>query len=392
MAESADDAEGGRPQPNEAATARPLDISTMLHQARSAFLRRMPPGARVMCSAGCAANWYFEWIENCYGKVERHIGVEFYTPKPEGLPKNVEWICNTVSHMDGVGDESCDLVFSGQNLEHLWPDEVVGFLLESWRILRPGGALVIDSPNRSITAPAVWSHPEHTVEVTYQEAVKLMTIAGFDIVSTWGIWLCRDPRTGRLLPLDPQIQDDWSIAERLLCGADDPENSFIWWIEARRSDRKPDPEALQAEMTRIFDIAWPERIQRFVSGCGQVEKRPDGEWIVCRAGQPGPALYGPYMPLHPGRYEVTFTISFEGNNGSAPVGQCDVMIGSKTEPISVRTLIATELKPLNRVTLEFKLTKLEFGVQFRCISFGTSRLGFRKRVDLRGGPAGYPAA
>ena len=96
-----------------------LDASVLLHQSRSAFLRRMPAGAGILLSAGCAGNWYFEWVERCYGRVENHIGLEYYTPKPDRLPANVTWIANTVSDMSDVATASCDLVFSGENLEHL---------------------------------------------------------------------------------------------------------------------------------------------------------------------------------------------------------------------------------------------------------------------------------
>lgn len=37
------------------------DINHLLHDLRSAHLRRMPR-AEVMLSAGCAGTWYFEWI------------------------------------------------------------------------------------------------------------------------------------------------------------------------------------------------------------------------------------------------------------------------------------------------------------------------------------------
>jgi SAM-dependent methyltransferase len=146
--------------------------------------------------------------------------------------------------MSGVADGSCDLVFSGQNLEHLWPEEVIGFLLESWRVLRPGGALIVDSPNRDLTRPLNWSHPEHTVEITVAEAQQLTTLAGFDVNNVRGVWLCRDPGSGRLLSFDPVHEDiDWSIPERLIAARDDPENAFIWWLEASRAKRPPNAPA-----------------------------------------------------------------------------------------------------------------------------------------------------
>ena len=82
--------------------------------------------------------------------------------------------------MSEVGNASCDLVFSGQNLEHLWPDEVSGFLLEAARVLRPGGHLVVDSPNRLLTAPLNWSHPEHTIELTLAEVAKMRGVSPED--------------------------------------------------------------------------------------------------------------------------------------------------------------------------------------------------------------------
>src|SRR6185436_1007287 len=118
-------------------------------------------------------------------------------------PANVEWIASSVADMDTVAGGSVDLVFSGQNIEHLFGDGVPGFLLESARVLHPGGHLVIDSPHREIANLLVWSMNEHTIEFTPDEAAELVTLAGFDVTSLRGVWLCRDPDTGAPLPLDP---------------------------------------------------------------------------------------------------------------------------------------------------------------------------------------------
>lgn len=361
-----------------------LDINILLHQSRSAFLRRMPPGARVLCSAGCAGSWYFEWVERCYGRVEKHIGLEYYLPKPKKLPENVEWIENTASNMSGVADGSCDLVFSGQNLEHLWPEEVIGFLLESWRVLRPGGALIVDSPNRDLTRPLNWSHPEHTVEITVAEAQQLTTLAGFDVNNVRGVWLCRDPGSGRLLSFDPVHEDiDWSIPERLIAARDDPENAFIWWLEASRAKRPPNAPALRETMNSIFAEAWSERIQRLKVGTGSVEQRGDAQWVVCREDQRGALIYGPYMPLRVGTYRVTFTVAAEGVAASDTQAlQCEVFLSSRNAPLVHRVLSTTDLQGETSVALDFTLDRLEFGVQFRCLSLGTMQVACRKRIDL----------
>ena len=39
----------------------------------------------------------------------------------------------------------------GQTVEHVWPEELAGFLSEANRVLGPQGWIVLDSPNRRIT-------------------------------------------------------------------------------------------------------------------------------------------------------------------------------------------------------------------------------------------------
>ena len=353
-------------------------MNMLLHRGRSALLRAVPKGATVFLSAGCSGGWFFEWIEECYGDVPRHIGLEYYVPRPDALPPNVDWIANTCSDMSGVADESCDLVFSGQNLEHLWPDEAVGFFLEAARVTRPGGLLVMDSPNRAITeALRTWSHPEHTVELTTAEAVEVTALAGFDISAVKGIWLGRDPATGSVLPFQHEEGQALSLEERLVGGVGQPEHAFLWWIEARRAAREPDGPALRGRLDAIFRAAWPERVTRMIVGVGQVEARSDGEWVACPRATPGAVIFGPYMPLRPGRYRCTFHLA-EGGAGAR--AQCDIALGQLGTVLLSQDVEVGQAR--DTVSLEFALTALEFGVQFRCISLGGGDFKCRRTVEL----------
>jgi hypothetical protein len=96
------------------------DISHVLHDSRSAFLRAMPRVYGTIMSAGCAGTWYFNWVASRTTHAGRHIGIEFYSPKPDDLPKNVDWIVNTVGNMEGVKNEECDLVFSGPKMSSVF--------------------------------------------------------------------------------------------------------------------------------------------------------------------------------------------------------------------------------------------------------------------------------
>jgi hypothetical protein len=365
--------------PSEIAKSAPsLDVNYLLHHSRGALLRGMPPGAQRLLSAGCAGNWYFDWIEETYGKVPEHLGIEYYTPKPESLPDNVTWITNTASDMSAVACASCDLVFSGQNLEHLWPEEVSGFLLESARVLKQGGHLVVDSPNRLLTAPLNWSHPEHTIELTLAEVTALMRLAGFDITASHGIWLCRDARTGSVLPFDPnQPTPGWSITERLILARDRPDDSFIWWVEGVRSSQAPDVAATHAMMADLFRKHWPERVQRLLVPAGHGSRQSsEGEWIESAAGQGDVAIFGPYMPLRAGRYRATWQI--KAAVAESPVAVCDVVAGSDAEVLARHEVRSNE----SRVSLEFEVADTTFGFQFRCISTGGAGFLVLRKVEL----------
>jgi SAM-dependent methyltransferase len=355
-----------------------LDVNLLLHQARSAMLREMPPGAHRLLSAGCAGRWYFDWIEHCYGHVSEHLGIEYYSPRPDDLPDNVTWIANTASDMSGVESGTCDLVFSGQNLEHLWPHEVSGFLMEAARVLKPGGHIVVDSPNRRVTAPLNWSHPEHTIELTAPEIDRLLELAGFDVTKRVGLWLCRDPKSGRVLSFDPNVADpDWSVAERLIVASQHPEDAFIWWLEGRRNGAAADRAGIDSLLGDVFREAWTERTTRLVVPPGrQIETRPDGEWVRMAPGETGVAFYGPYMPLRAGRHRVVFDIMPDaGREGVCAV--CELCIGPDGTVLRRGDVTAD----MRQVVLETELAAQEFGGQFRCVSI-TGGFSVRRYVRL----------
>jgi len=357
------------------------DISNVLHDSRSAFLRAMPRVSGTIMSAGCAGTWYFNWVASRTKHTGRHIGIEFYSPKPDDLPKNVDWIVNTVGNMEGVKDQECDLVFSGENLEHLWPEDVIGFFLESWRVLKPGAVLVVDSPNRLVTEPLIWSHPEHTIEFTPEEARRLAELSGFEVTAMKGIWIARDPDTGRVLPLSPNDSpEEWPVIERVAAAPNNPNDSLIWWMEARRTGT-PKPAELKSFVDKVFSTAWLERSGRFQTIIGT--RAPGNTSVSCAAGVAGVLVYGPYMPLKAGHHSATFSIKADAvSEKTGIIVRCDVL-GNKGQVIAVQELTAGELGRQNgEVRLEFDLPELEFGIQARCISLGVASLECRLPVAI----------
>jgi len=229
--------------------------------------------------------------------------------------------------------------------------------------------MVVDSPNRLVTAPLIWSHPEHTIELTPDEVSHIAGLAGFDVTKLRGIWICRDRDRGTILPLDPNAQaEGWTTIERCLAAANDPENSLLWWMEAARSERAPRVEELRNEVDRIYAKAWPERSRRFLTIIGT--RSADG--ATFSSTEAGALIYGPYMPLRAGNHSVDFNIETMSNTSDVCV-RVDVCGGGKE--IVSRDLSASELKANNgRVTLRFHLPELQFGIEARVISYGNSEL------------------
>jgi SAM-dependent methyltransferase len=355
----------------------------LLHELRSAELAAMPGPVSTILSAGCNGRWYFEWFDDCYGVVDRHIGIERYVPPPDDLPSNVEWIDDDTADMSRVESGSVDLVFSGQNIEHLWPEQVAGFLLEAHRVLRPGGWIVLDSPNRIITEALNWSHPEHIVEFSVDEADRILTAAGFEQESMRGIWLNRvGSRILPLMPLDPEgLPTSLGILRRIVLAARRPEDSFVWWAEYRKAG-DPDPEALRALLEEIHAAAWPRRVDRLVAHSAVVEDG-DGRWARAEPGT-GALLYdGPYLPLQPGEHLVRLT--FRSNVGAdEPVAEVDVTWDHNRKLVLARQdVVVPQGGGTTVVEVPLRLDDVTFGVQFRARSTGVAQVDGLLHVDLR---------
>ena len=363
------------------------DFNHLLHELRTIELGRMPPVTGTLLSAGCADAYYFVWLESSYQPVDRHIGLELYQPRPDDLPGNVTWIENSVGQMTSVEDSSVALVFSGQNFEHLFGDDVPDFLLESHRVLRPDGWLVIDSPHREVAAALGWSMPEHTVEFTPDEARELVGLAGFDVRSLRGLWLCRDPRTGAYLPLweeDGRVPDPATVLRRAVLAASDVEGSFVWWLEAQRADREPDVAGLRRRHAEIFAPAWAERQQRLRHVVG-AERTENGHTVVrVEAGVEGYAMFGPYAPLSPGSHAVTFTLRRTGagdpDREAARLEVTDLEgVPQGSRIVRVRELAEGDWQ---RFTVTVTPTAVVWGAQFRVFVTGGTALDVRLAVDV----------
>jgi SAM-dependent methyltransferase len=365
-------------------------LQEALHEARTIALADVPPGAGTMLSAGASGRWYFDWVAEHYGRVPRHIGVEAYSARPDDLPANVDWLAADIAGPEGIAaieSHSVDLCFSGQNLEHLWPGQMVRFFCEANRVLREGGLLVVDSPNRALTAAYRWSMGEHTVELTPGEAEELLALAGFALERMKGVWLCR--HDGRVMPLgpDPAATGPEGLVRRFALAAARPDDSFIWWAEARRV-APPDRPALTEQVRGLFERHWPERVARVEATGGEPCTWADGRpGVRAAAGTACQLLRGPSMPVPPGTFEMRLELAWSdpppgawarhdagdraGDAGC--VGRLEVMAGERT--VAATDVVRTAAPEGSLVvTCPFELDQLEWGVGIRLVSTGTAEV------------------
>ena len=86
-----------------------------------------------------------------------------------------------------VDTSTVDVVANFQVIEHLWDQE--GFLTECARVLRPGGRLLVTTPNRLTFSPGrdTPRNPFHTRELSPSELDGMLRGAGFAVEALLGV-------------------------------------------------------------------------------------------------------------------------------------------------------------------------------------------------------------
>ncbi|PND57931.1 SAM-dependent methyltransferase [Mycobacterium sp. ENV421] len=107
-------------------------------------------------------------------------------------------------------DASVDVVVNLQVIEHLWDQPQ--FVAECARVLRPGGLLLMSTPNRITFSPGLDTpvNPFHTRELNARELAELLTDGGFAIDGVYGVFhgpglAAMDQRHGGSI-IDAQIE------------------------------------------------------------------------------------------------------------------------------------------------------------------------------------------
>lgn len=179
-----------------------------IHLARCRLVRTLLPPAATICDLGGANSpLHLMGYRHRFERMvmvdlpdeERHEIYGRFEPRPYQGPGSVEVLYANMVHLDALPSNTFDLVWSGQSIEHVDEDEGRQMCAEALRILKPGGAFCLDTPNGLIsrvhaaTSGLKLIHPEHKIEYEPAHLERVLVEAGFCVTDRRGI--CRMPLT-----------------------------------------------------------------------------------------------------------------------------------------------------------------------------------------------------
>jgi predicted SAM-dependent methyltransferase len=196
----------------ESASRRPSGAPSVmgsleaLHTARVQMVRQLPKASVIVDLGGGAIGdprgalvvmgypYKFEQLSIIEPPpIQRH---EIYKDVPD-LEKSVQtelgrvsYVYTSMADLSRFENESVDLVFAGETIEHVTLEDCKKTLREVRRVLKKSGSFCFDTPNRSVTkiqAPNAYINPDHKIEYTHAEMAKLLDDAGLKIVEVKGI-------------------------------------------------------------------------------------------------------------------------------------------------------------------------------------------------------------
>jgi len=179
------------------------DLLASMHVSRSHFVRGLPPARRILDLGGTdQADDRGALVSLGYPyRFDRLVVVDLPPDERHALYRRstpgrlqcelgpIEYAYHSMADLSPYEEESFDLVYSGQSIEHVTEPEARAVLAGALRVLVPGGWLCLDTPNGPLWrlhSPEL-VNPDHKVEYGHDQLRAMILAAGFEIVEAKGL-------------------------------------------------------------------------------------------------------------------------------------------------------------------------------------------------------------
>lgn len=120
----------------------------------------------------------------------RRIGVDLNPDSARMLELGIEFHEGRADDLGFLGDDSVDVVFTSNLLEHLRSKaEVEQTIVETRRVLKPGGHFIAMGPNIRFVPGDYWDFWDHAVPISDRSLIELLKLNQFEITETYDRFL-----------------------------------------------------------------------------------------------------------------------------------------------------------------------------------------------------------
>lgn len=172
------------------AVGRGQTMTRAAHIFRYMQLMRLTKGKGTVLDAACGyAELARLMYTNMYGA--RYVGMDIHGKKLRSAIKTgwgsseTMFIQRDLSRPLPFDDATFDTAVSSEFIEHIPPSMAVGFLAEVARVTKPGGRIIVTTPNGRFQS----DNPHHIKEYTIPEMRTLLEGTGSRIVKVYGYTL-----------------------------------------------------------------------------------------------------------------------------------------------------------------------------------------------------------
>lgn len=160
-------------------------------------------------------------------------GSEKWPQKVQDKNCEIEYVYTSMTELSCFDESSFDLIWSGESIEHISREDAEKVFSQAYKLLKPGGTLALDTPNRQATklhCPDSYIHPEHKLEYYYNDLCQLLEQQKFVIIQSKGLI---DLSTSIGTSSMENFHQEFLSSENL---NDNPDKSYCFYLSCMRKE------------------------------------------------------------------------------------------------------------------------------------------------------------